>query len=118
VKKSDNPGKGRLWVGHLQQIRRIIIDLLRHDNGTGGALVKAFDEFGSVGEGNVVGGGRLERGYPADDLVTVAFEMPADMFGKALEWDLHCIVLFSHQGGRPAMTFVRRYYFLEASVLP
>ena len=40
-------------------------------------------------------GGRLERGYPADDLITIAFDMPADMLGEALEWDLHCIVLFS-----------------------
>ena len=59
------------------------------------ALVQTLDEFGSVGEGNVGGGGRFEGGYSADDLITVAFDMPADMLGEALEWDLHCIVLFS-----------------------
>jgi hypothetical protein len=57
--------------------------------------VQAFDEFGSIGEGNVLGGGRLERGYPADDLITVAFDMPADMLCEAPECNLHCIVLFS-----------------------
>jgi hypothetical protein len=60
--------------------------------------VQTFDEFGSVGEGNVGVSGRLEGGYPADDLITVAFDMPPDMFGEALEWDLHCIVLFSWSG--------------------